>query len=274
MLAVTSPETDGTAVEARALMLEVHELITEAVDARLLAIRGVRMVLEQDLASTPEGDRRRGVRASAEWAMVHWNALTLVVIYGALEDLVEGMGTGLYPIVRATNPAKRKEIFERNRLRNRELIAAGELTGQGAHALTKFTKALTDALLPDPLLEPNRRLPPANRWEDLLSRIYMRPIPERALPDDLRLTINEFAAVRNVILHRMGRMDEKSLKHVTEGPWKTVNERVVIDESLYRRYIAALIAYQRELEDRIRSRTGVAPQSNLAAWRTMVPAGR
>jgi hypothetical protein len=68
-------------------------------------------------------------------------------------------------------------------------------------------------------------------------------------------------------------MDDKALKYVSEGPWKAVNERVVIDEALYRRYIAALIAYQRELEDRIRSRMGLAPQSNLSAWRTMVPAG-
>lgn len=270
---MTRPETEGAAVEARALMLEIRDLITEAVDARPWAIRGVRMVLEQDLATVVDEERRRKIQASAERAIAHWNAMTLVVIYGALEDLVEGMGTGLFPIVRATNPAKRKEIFERNRLRNRELIAAGELTGQGAHALTKFTKVLTDVLLPDPLSEPNRQLPPADRWEDLLSRIYMRPIPERALPDDLRLTINEFAAVRNVILHRMGRMDEKALKLVTEGPWTTVNERVVIDDALYRRYIAALIAYQRELEDRIRSRMGVAPQSKLASWRMMVPAG-
>lgn len=254
-------------------MLEIRGLFTEAVDARLWAIRGVRMVLERDLVTTADEDRRRGVKASAERAIAHWNAMTLVVIYGALEDLVEGMGTGLYPIVRASNPAKRKEIFERNRQRNRELIDAGELTGQGAHALTKFTAALIDALLPNPLVEPNRQLPPADRWEDLLSRIYMRPIPERALPDDLRLTINEFAAVRNVILHRMGRMDEKALKHVTEGPWKMVNERVVINDALYRRYIAGLIAYHREFEDRSRSRMGVAPQSNLTAWRTMVPAG-
>jgi hypothetical protein len=258
---------------ARALVLEIRDLLTEAVEARLWAIRGVRMALEHDLATIADEDRRGRVQSSAERAIAHWNAMTLVVIYGALEDLVEGMGAGLYPIVRATNPAKRKEIFERDRLRNRELIAAGELTGQGADALTKFTKVLTDELLPDPLREPNRQLPPAERWEDLLGRIYMRPIPNRALPDDFRLTINEFAAVRNVILHRMGRMDEKALNHVTEGPWKAVNEHVVIDDSLYRRYIAALIAYQRELEDRIRSRVGVAPQSNIAAWRTMVPAG-
>jgi hypothetical protein len=270
---VSPPETDGAAIEARALMLEIRELITEAVDARLWAISGLRMVFEQDLATIEDKDRRDRVQASAGRAIVHWNAMTLVVIYGTLEDLVEEMGAGLYGVVRATNPAKRKELFERNKLRNRELVAAGELSGQGAHALTRFAKLLADALLPGPSREPNRKLPPADRWEDLLSRIYMRPIQERPLPDDLRLTLNELAAVRNVILHRMGRMDDKALKYVSEGPWKAVNERVVIDEALYRRYIAALIAYQRELEDRIRSRMGLAPQSNLSAWRTMVPAG-
>ena len=267
------PEAEGSAIEARALVLEIRELITEAVDARLWAISGVRMVLERDFATIEGQARRDHVQASAERAIAHWNAMTLVMIYGALEDLVESMGAGLYAIVRATNPAKRKELFERNKLRNRELIAAGELTGQGAHALTKLTKLLADTLLPHPLREPNRELPPADRWEDLLSRIYMRPIPGRALPDDLRLTINEFAAVRNVILHHMSRMDDKSLKYVSEGPWKAVNERVVIDDTLYSRYIAALLAYQRELEDRIRSRMGLAPQSTLSAWRMMVPAG-
>jgi hypothetical protein len=47
----------------------------------------------------------------------------------------------------------------------------------------------------------------------------------------------------------------------------------VIDDSLYRRYIAALIAYERDLEDRIRSQMGVGLQSDTTSWRTMVPPG-
>lgn len=270
---MTQPRTEAPAADARALVLEIRELISEAVDARLWAIAGVRMVLDRDLASISDQERRDRVQASAERAVAHWNAMTLVVLYGAIEDFVEGMGADLYPIVRATNPAKRRALLEKNKRRNRELIAAGKLTGEGADVLTKFTKRLADDLFPSPLRKPNRELPAADRWEDVLRRIYMRPIPERALPDDLRLTINEFAAVRNVILHRMGRMDEKALSHVSEGPWKAVNERIVIDDALYRRYIAALVAYQRELEDRIRARMGGAPQSDVSKWRTMVPAG-
>ncbi len=67
-----------------------------------------------------------------------------------------------------------------------------------------------------------------------------------------------------------GRIDEKALTFVTEGPWRTVNERAVIDDKLYRRYIAALIAYERELEDRMRARMGLASQSSVTDWRAMV----
>ena len=273
-------EVPATAVESgqggaagRALVLEIREMIAEAIDARLWAVSGVRLVLERDLSTIVDGERPHGVRASADRAIMHWNAMTLVMIYGGIEDFVESMGSGLHPIVRDTNPMKRKKIFEHNRTRNRQLKASGELTAQGAHTLTQFTKVLSEALLPKPLRAANHDLPTADRWEDLLSRVYMRPIRGRPLPEDLRLTLNELGAVRNVILHRMSRMDERALAQVTEGPWRSVNERVVIDDGLYQRYIAALVAYQRELEDRMRSQMKVDPESDINTWRTMVPAG-
>lgn len=269
---VTTIDDGGEGTRDRAVMLEVRELIGEAIDARLWAIDGVRIALERDRDTVADGEQKQ-FGASAERAIAHWNAMTLVVIYGGIEDLVETMGSGLYPIVLDTNPTKRMEIFERNRLRNRELKDTGELSGDGAHALTRFTKVFTDELLPNPIRAPKHDLPSADRWEDLLKRIYMRPIQGRPVPDDLRLTLNELGAVRNVILHRMGRMDDKALEQVTEGPWRIVNELVVIDEALYRRYISAIISYQRELEDRVRSRMNLVPQSDITSWRTMVPVG-
>ena len=270
---MTVTDDGGDAVRARAVMLEVRELIGEAIDARLWAIRGVRMALAEDQLAMLGGEGIERLKASAKRAIQHWNAMTLVTIYGGLEDLVETMGSGLYPNVIDTNPTKRKEIFERNRLRNRELCEASQLSSQGSDALTKFTKVLADELLPKPIRAPIHELPAADRWEDMLKRIYMRPIQGKQLPEDLRRTLNEFGAVRNVILHRMGRMDEKALEQVTEGPWKAINELVVIDDALYRRYIAALIAYWSELEDRIRSRLNMTPQVDITLWRTMVPAG-
>ncbi|MGA2307461.1 MAG: hypothetical protein ABSH29_25235 [Acidimicrobiales bacterium] len=266
-------EDEKEGIRARAVILEIRALISEAIDTRLWAIRGVRNVLEQDQAAAADDERKVRLAASAGRAIAHVNAMTIVAIYGGIEDLVETMGAGLYPIVLATNPDKRQAIFQHNRLRNIELKEAGELSKEGAQALTKFTKTLADALLPTPKRKPNPELPSADGWEDLLKDVYMRPVPERPLPDDLRLTLNELGAVRNVLLHRMGRMDEKALSLVSEGPWRAVNELVVIDDSLYRRYIAALIAYERDLEDRIRSQMGVGLQSDTTSWRTMVPPG-
>ena len=137
-------EVPAAAVEAdqgaavRALVLEVREVIAEAIDARQWAVSGMRLVLQRDLSTIVDGDRRRVLQAAADRAVVHWNAMTLVVIYGGVEDFVESMGSGLHPIVRDTNPKKRKQIFEHNRTRNRQLKASGELTAQGAHTLTQI----------------------------------------------------------------------------------------------------------------------------------------
>jgi hypothetical protein len=264
-------EDEKEGIRARAVILEIRALISEAIDARLWAIRGVRNVLEQDQAAVRDDERKVRLAASAGRAIAQVNAMTIVAIYGGIEDLVETMGAGLHPIVVAANPDKRQAIFQHNRLRNIELKEAGELSKEGAQALTKFTKTLADALLPRPKRKPNPKLPSADGWEDLLKDIYMRPVPGRPLPDDLRLTLNELGAVRNVLLHRMGRMDGKALSVVSEGPWRAVNELVLIDDSLYRRYVAALIAYERDLEDRIRSQMGVGLQSDTTSWRTMVP---
>lgn len=257
----------------RAVMRELNDLIIEAIDSRLWARQGVRLALAQEEVAIPHAERIEKIKASAKRAVEHWNAMTLITIFGGIEDLVGSMGSGLYPIVLDTNPHKRKLMFERNRLRNRELREVGELSDGGAQALTQLTKVLADELLRKPLRAPSKELPTADRWEDLLKRIYLRPMPGRPLPDDLRLTLNEFGAVRNVILHRMGRMDETALKQVAEGPWRSVDELVVIDDELYQRYIAALIAYQGEINDRIRNLMKLPLLLDIVEWRSMVPAG-
>jgi hypothetical protein len=183
------------------------------------------------------------------------------------------MGSGLYPLILDANPDTRTRMFEQNRLRNRELRESGELSSGGAQALTHLTKALADELLRLPLQAPPKEVPVADSWEDLLKRIKLRPMPGRPLPDDLRHTLNEFGAIRNVILHRMGRIDERALEQVTGGPWTTVDEVVVIGDDLYRLDIAALIAYPAEINDRIRNLMKLPLLVDTTQWRSMVMAG-
>jgi hypothetical protein len=268
---VESADTDPAST-VRSTKDDLRDLLGTAIDARLWALHGIGLALaERQRGSTPTESER--ARKSAAQAVEHWNALTLVAIFGGIEDFVESMGSDLHDAASSAIPEKRKEMFSRNRIRNQELKSRGELSVQGAQALTQFTARLADAFLLKPLRKPKNDLPTADRWEDLLGRIYMRPINGRPLPDDLRLTLNELGAVRNVLLHRMGRMDQWALEQVTEGPWRSVNEKVVIDLDLYARYIAALFSYVYELEDRIRAILQIAPQFDISAWRSAIPAG-
>jgi hypothetical protein len=270
---MTSPTTGIAEARRRAVMLELNELIIETIDSRLWARQGINLALAQQEREAADEERISRIRASAQRALDYWNSMTLITIHGGIEDLIESMGSGLYPIVLDANPDTRTRMFEHNRLRNRKLREGGELSNQGAQALTHLTKRLADELLKPPLKAPSKEMPTADSWEDLLERIKLRSIPGRPLPEDLRQTLNEFGAVRNVILHRMGRIDERALKQIAVGPWRTVDELVVIDNDLYRIYIAALVAYQAEINDRIRNLMKLPVLVDISQWRSMVPAG-
>ena len=257
----------------RAVMIDLNDLIIDAIDSRLWARQGVSLALAQQEIEVIDVNRLQVIRESARRAVNHWNAMTLVTIFGGIEDLIETMGSGLYPLVLDSNPDKRQKMFEHNRVRNRELRDGGELSIGGAQALTGLTKVLADELLQRPLRATSKELPAADSWEDLLKRIHLRPMPGRPLPADLRLTLNEIGEVRNVLLHRMGRIDTRALEQVTQGPWTTVDELVEIDDDLYRLYVAALIAYQAEVNDRVRNQMKLPVLADIDEWRSMVPAG-
>ena len=257
----------------RAVMNDLSDLIVNAIDSRLWAKHGIGLALAQQVTEATDQERIDVLRESARRALNYWNAMTVITVFGGIEDLIETMGSGLYPIVLETNPDKRQQIFEHNRVRNRELREEGKLSIGGAQALTHLSKVLATELLQQPLKAPSRDMPAADSWEDLLKRIYLRPIPGRPLPEDLRLTLNEIGAVRNVFLHRMGRIDAKALQYVTQGQWTTVDAQIEIDDGIYSLYVAALLAYQAEVNDRVRHQMKLPGLADINEWRTMIPAG-
>ena len=70
-------------------------------------------------------------------------------------------------------------------------------------------------------------------------------------------------------------MDETALRQVrTDSPWSAVGDLVVVTDDLYRRYVAALIAYSVELLVRwewMRDRN--EPTIDLTAWHEVIPGG-
>lgn len=140
--------------------------------------------------------------------------------------------------------------------------------------LAEWDKRLFDFYYPKPLLKLNRELPRPERWEAALRGLTLGAPPDRPLPEELKGTLNEVAQIRNVLLHRMGRMDQAALDAVTDGPWTKVGEPVRIDTDLYRRYIAALWSYADELSDRLLLALDQQPiHASLEDWRDRVPAG-
>ncbi len=257
-------------------MAELNNLIIEAIDYRIWARAGIPLALSQQEQEVGVDDEQRigALRASSRRALDHWNAQTLITIYGGIEDAIESMCSGLYPLFISSNPDTKKRMFEQNRLRNRELRQRGELSTEAAQVLTRLTKSLADELVPTPSQMPPKDMPAGDRWEKALKGIRLRPMPGRPLPDELRQTLNEFGAIRNVILHRMGRIDQRALDQVLYGPWKKIDELVVIDDVLYRLYVAALTAYNLEVTDRVRNLLlRLPPQIEINDWKSMVPAG-
>lgn len=258
-----SPELDTAPADIRANLIEFERLLVEALDSRLLVLQGLGLIDKQ-------GDTKPEVLTRTR---SHWDALTLIHIFGLLEGHIEAMGQGMHDVVVIAHEQQRKELARRMREHNRDLRHAG-VAGPAIASLSRFGRDAFEQLLPG---LPRRRLardePAADRWEDALTRCHLGPPANRPLPDDLRDTLNELGEIRNVLLHRLGKVDQKVLARISEGPWRQPEEQVVIDHAMYRRYIAALFAFAFEVRDRLALRLGVAPRHDIERWREAVPAG-
>jgi hypothetical protein len=203
----------------------------------------------------------------------HWNALTVVHLFGLIEGQVEVMSQVMREPMRLAHDAKRKEHGEMSRAMNRRLRSAGA-SGDKIQLLAQFGRDAFRTLMPPlPAARLSKELRAPDRWEDALRRLWLGPSTGRSLPKDLSDTLREVGAVRNVLLHRLGRMDEAALAEVSEGPWTSPEELVVLNDELYRRYVAALYTYAMELIDRIRMVIGLPSTNDLRGWRAQVPAG-
>jgi hypothetical protein len=242
-------------------------------DARLAARAGLAL-LTREQAAEPTRTPQQNVRVSAshDATITHWNATTLVYLLGVIEGHIAALLPALHDVAAESFNERRRGVRTLMRKQDRELREAGT-AGEKIHVLREFTASLVEHLMPPPSRTLPRNLPTVERWERALAGIFFGPPPDRPLPTDLRDTLNEFGEVRNVLLHRLGTVDDRLLKVTVAGPWRHVGERVVINDDLYRRYVAALYAYSQELTDRLLIRLDAQPRYDIAAWRDMVPAG-
>lgn len=258
----------------RASWFQCQKLMVAVVNARLTSLAGVQALERADAAANLSDEKQ--ARAATEYAQarLHWNATALISTFG----LVEGHLEALVPVLHASVSKARDEAllhlkrFSKEKVR--ELRATGKYDQQFLSTLQRvIMETVQEFVVPAPAQRLRRDLLAGDRWEDAAARMFFGPTKDRPLPDDLRATLNELGEVRNVLLHRMGRVDDKAFAAFTsDAPWK-VGDSLTIELPEYRRYIAALWAYFEELYDRFLIRAGGKPKYDITAWRKSIPAG-
>jgi hypothetical protein len=189
-----------------------------------------------------------------EYPYVH--AVTLISMHGALDALVEELVPGAQQIiagsifeaarerVESTGDASWKDIPEDRRSVVREAIV----------------RTIAD-LLPQNPAKPWGSGP--QRYELVLERANLHTPPQRPIPADLDEALTELGAIRHVLVHRGGRVDQRALADAPTLKYAD-GEFVRIGRADYRRYSAAVRAYGIDITQRV---LGPMARSDLASWR-------
>lgn len=198
--------------------------------------------------------RKQLVLADRSNGHPHLNAVTLVSMFGSVDYLVEQLA----PSFRAIwNRAFANQVTQRL-LANPELAAAlSRKTGDAA----QFEAALMEAIAREPDRIPRAAGAAPGRWESPLSTVGLgEDSTIRRIPASLREALSEVTGLRNVLVHRGGRIDKRALdEHPSLSARLDLQEGqfIRIDSNMYRRYSAALRTYAAEVERRVLAKVGI-----------------
>lgn len=201
--------------------------------------------------------------------------MALISIFGLIEGHIEAVGPALKNSFVEVREARLAHMRKFTRRKLGELRRSGQYDESFLSTFRSvLMEVIEEVITPAPSERLSRNMLTVERWEDALHRVALGERTSRPLPDDLKATLNELGEVRNCLLHRMGRVDQKALDAFSaEAPWSTVSDLITIDLQHYRRYIAALWSYLEELQDRLRMLVGVDPHYDIRRWRESVPVG-
>ncbi len=108
--------------------------------------------------------------------------------------------------------------------------------------------------------------PGVRRYENVLAQARLDAGADRPIPDDLDEALRELSAIRNVLVHRGGRVDDRALRDAPSLASRyQEGEHVQIVGADYRKYSAAVRAYGQDVCARLAG-PRVVP-STLADWR-------
>lgn len=180
------------------------------------------------------------------------NGLTLIGLCGALDGYVEALVPAVqilmvmetvrqsYPAVLADVPTEMVDAVQ---------LAALRLT-TGKQRKSKRPKGVG-----------------AIRLETVLAQVGLGAPPDRPLPDDLQQALAEVMALRNVLVHRAGRVDDQAMKDAPSLPYRE-GDFVRIDRRHYRTYSAAIRGYGADVTRRVLGEEHFP--LDLTQWRSQV----
>ena len=263
-----------------AMVADYWAAIEEAERVRQLGIFGLHELTGAVAHTETELGRRHtdpGLSADeqatfqARWEQAEWakaeiandytglNAQALISMNSALDAVVEDL-------VRAIQLTS--AVSHAFRTAESDVPEASEQLGLQGHALVE------DAARPVIARELRKRSKGlrgsgAARYESLLAEIGLSAPDDRPIPADFDQALTELGALRDVLVHRAGRVDDRALEQAPSLRYRE-GQFVRITSAEFRMYSAAIACYAHEIWFRIiRSWPEVSESDgpNLANWR-------
>lgn len=253
-----------------AMVADLFDAFEEAERTRELSVWGLVEIANSVGRDSSDTDSIRARQAGWERAELakaelnnehpHLNAMALISMVSALDACIED----LVPKAREIYAkAIVNEIFDKRLTgKERELWEALPEDRKAAvkEAVTKTRASNGDR--PKRLFDVG-----AKRYETLLAEANLQARADNPIPTALDIALGEIGALRHVLVHRAGRVDEKALNDSpTLAKRYSAGDFVRISKDDYRKYSAALRAYA---SDVVRRPFGdlIRDDVDLSRWR-------
>lgn len=251
----------------------LHSL-TEALkrEEQRLGVRRDDSDLDTGKSSRLQTAWERAEMARAEIASQHpqLNAQALVSIVSALDALVEELAPAMRSVLADVSVEDAMSYAD-----HEAPEAAAKLDDRVRKVIrSRMVKTVTERLAGPEA----PRGPGSERYESVLKAVGLGAPPDRPVPEDLDLALAEVNALRDVLVHRAGRIDARALRKAPSlsARYKE-GELIRLDRDDWRRYSAALRCYASEILYRgIRAHPSISDERHgpdLPGWRGYVRIG-
>lgn len=272
--------------DGKAMIADFWDAMEEAERVRTLGILGLHELtyaLEREEARLgvrhDSGGLDRQVRSGlqAAWERAEWaraelenenppsNAQALISMNSALDAMVE-------ELVKSWREVQIDQITKDLLAKARDAVPEAEaaLTSDTYEALKGAVRGQVETRVLKPLRPKGSGIA---RYEKPLERIGLDAPAARQIPADLDAALTELGALRDVLVHRAGRLDQTALDQAPSLRYE-VGQFVRLSREDYRTYSAAIRCYAAEISFRgIRNWPEVSDEEhgvNLANWRQHV----